>query len=282
MNLECHTKSSYFGPLKCPALNTGKPNQWISWRFKKNRVPLTKKTDTVDYLPTNYYRVLATPKSYTSDLYLQNQRWVPVKHQKRNSLIFFWALNHYLLILSYPKKPTKHQHNSTGFPSFFVFFTTPDPNLTCVAASLKLSFRSRCKSYPVMTIDWFHREIRMFYSRFSSFFFSPDIFAIHGCVSNPYFLVKHPQVANQRVVVSGDLKLFLIIFSWTRGLVTAPLAIATKTLQHLLWKQNLFWSFQFQASFPSIYIHIPAPPKRCQYDPKGWLMGTPYHSFSTP
>ena len=25
---------------------------------------------------------------------------------------------------------------------------------------------------------------------------------------------------------------------------------------------------------------IPAPPKRCQYDPKGWLMGTPYHSFS--
>ena len=28
--------------------------------------------------------------------------------------------------------------------------------------------------------------------------------------------------------------------------------------------------------------HQPAPPKRCQYDPKGWLMGTPYHSFSTP
>ena len=27
---------------------------------------------------------------------------------------------------------------------------------------------------------------------------------------------------------------------------------------------------------------LPAPPKRCQYDPKGWLMGTPYHSFSTP
>ena len=22
---------------------------------------------------------------------------------------------------------------------------------------------------------------------------------------------------------------------------------------------------------------IPAPPKRCQYDPEGWLMGTPYH-----
>ena len=31
-----------------------------------------------------------------------------------------------------------------------------------------------------------------------------------------------------------------------------------------------------------IYIYTPAPPKRCQYDPKGWLMGTPYHSFSTP
>ena len=28
--------------------------------------------------------------------------------------------------------------------------------------------------------------------------------------------------------------------------------------------------------------HPPAPPKRCQYDPKGWLMGTPYNSFSTP
>ena len=28
--------------------------------------------------------------------------------------------------------------------------------------------------------------------------------------------------------------------------------------------------------------NVPAPPKRCQYDPKGWLMGTPYHSFSTP
>ena len=28
--------------------------------------------------------------------------------------------------------------------------------------------------------------------------------------------------------------------------------------------------------------YSPAPPKRCQYDPKGWLMGTPYHSFSTP
>ena len=27
---------------------------------------------------------------------------------------------------------------------------------------------------------------------------------------------------------------------------------------------------------------LPAPPKRCQYDPKGWLMGTPYHSFGTP
>ena len=29
-------------------------------------------------------------------------------------------------------------------------------------------------------------------------------------------------------------------------------------------------------------VYIPAPPKRCQYDPKGWLMGTLYHSFSTP
>ena len=28
--------------------------------------------------------------------------------------------------------------------------------------------------------------------------------------------------------------------------------------------------------------YMPAPPKRCQYDPKGWLMGTPYQSFSTP
>ena len=30
------------------------------------------------------------------------------------------------------------------------------------------------------------------------------------------------------------------------------------------------------------YVTIPAPPKRCQYDPKGWLMGTLYHAFSTP
>ena len=30
------------------------------------------------------------------------------------------------------------------------------------------------------------------------------------------------------------------------------------------------------------YATIPARPKRCQYDPKGWLMGTLYHSFSTP
>ena len=30
-----------------------------------------------------------------------------------------------------------------------------------------------------------------------------------------------------------------------------------------------------------LYIYIPAPPKRCQYDPKGWFMGTPYLSFST-
>ena len=31
-----------------------------------------------------------------------------------------------------------------------------------------------------------------------------------------------------------------------------------------------------------VIYNLPAPPKRCQYDPKGWLMGTPYHSFSTP
>ena len=41
--------------------------------------------------------------------------------------------------------------------------------------------------------------------------------------------------------------------------------------------EQLNENFETQKEWP-----IPAPPKRCQYDPKGWLMGTPHHSFSTP